>query len=254
MSHFKYKDKTCYYEEHGNGTPLLLLHGNTASSKMFQDVIEPFASDYTVILIDFLGHGKSERVDEFAADLWFDEALQIIAFLEQKNYKNVNLIGSSGGAIVAINVALERPDLVHKVIADSFEGKAPLKEFVENIAEERRLSKRDENGKAFYHAMHGEDWEGVVDNDTTAILSHAKSIGSFYHKPLNELRTPILLTGCREDEFAKLIDPNFYEKTYSSLIKEIGSGELHIFEGGSHPAMLACKKAFIIKAKDFLSD
>ncbi|SDN62660.1 alpha/beta fold hydrolase [Acetanaerobacterium elongatum] len=252
MSYFIYKEKACYYEEYGNGTPLLLLHGNTASSKMFQDAIEPLATDFKVVLLDFLGHGKSERVDELAADLWFDEALQVIALLEQKHYKNVNLIGSSGGAIVAINVALERPDLVHKVIADSFEGKAPLKELVENIAEERRLSKQDGNGKAFYRAMHGEDWEGVVDNDTAAILRHAKNIGSFYHKPLSKLHIPILFTGCKEDEYAKLIDPNFYEKTFASLIKEIGSGELHIFEGGRHPAMLGCKEEFIMKAKDFL--
>ena len=48
---------------------------------------------------------------------------------EESNYKKVNLIGTSGGALVAINVALERPDLVNKIVADSFEGEFALDHF-----------------------------------------------------------------------------------------------------------------------------
>jgi pimeloyl-ACP methyl ester carboxylesterase len=253
MPYFKYNYKSCYYEEHGEGTPLLFLHGNTASSKMFSDVVAPFAKDYKVVLIDFIGHGKSDRVEKFASDLWFDEALQVIAFLEQVQYKKVNLIGSSGGALVAINVALERPDLVYKIIADSFEGEVPLHEFVQNIVEEREASKQNEFGKMFYYAMQGEDWERVVDNDTIAINEHAKTIGKFFHKPLNELHTKILLTGSKEDEFVKLVHPDFYLKTYSELIKKMGNGEMHIFDQGRHPALLSNQVEFVKLAKAFLS-
>jgi pimeloyl-ACP methyl ester carboxylesterase len=253
MPYFKYNNKSCYYEEHGEGTPLLFLHGNTASSKMFSDVVAPFAKDYKVVLIDFIGHGKSDRVEKFASDLWFDEALQVIAFLEQVQYKKVNLIGSSGGALVAINVALERPDLVYKIIADSFEGEVPLQEFVQNIVEEREASKQDKFGKMFYYTMQGEDWESVVDNDTNAIYEHAKTIGKFFHRPLNELHTKVLLTGSKEDEFAKSVHPNFYMETYSKLIEKIGDGDIYIFEKGGHPALLSNKDEFVKLAKDFLS-
>ena len=253
MPYFKYNDKSCYYEEHGEGTPLLFLHGNTASSKMFCDMVEPFAKDYKVVLIDFVGHGKSDRVEKFATDLWFDEALQVIAFLEQVQYKKANLIGSSGGALVAINVALERPDLVHKVIADSFEGEVPLQEFVQNLVEERETSKQDKGGEMFYYTMQGEDWESVVDNDTIAIYEHAKTIGKFFHKPLNRLHTKMLLTGSKEDEFVKLVDSDFYIKTYSKLIGKMGYGEMHIFDQGGHPALLSNKDEFVKLAKDFLS-
>jgi len=253
MPYFKYNDKSCYYEEHGEGAPLLFLHGNTASSKMFSDVVESFATDYKVVLIDFVGHGKSDRVEKFATDLWFDEALQVIAFLEQVQDKEVNLIGSSGGALVAINVALERPDLVCKVIADSFEGEVPLQEFVQNVVEERETSKQDQAGKMFYYTMQGEDWESVVDNDTIALYEHAKTIGKFFHKPLNELHTKMLLTGSKEDEFVKLVHPDFYLKTYSKLIEKMGDGEMYIFDQGRHPALLSNKDEFVKLAKDFLS-
>lgn len=69
MPYFKYNDKSCYFEEHGKGMPLLFLHGNTASSKMFSDLVAPFVEDYKVVLIDFVGHGKSDRVEHFSTDL-----------------------------------------------------------------------------------------------------------------------------------------------------------------------------------------
>ncbi|SNT28003.1 Pimeloyl-ACP methyl ester carboxylesterase [Anaerovirgula multivorans] len=252
MPYFKYNDKSCYFEEQGEGIPVLFLHGNTASSNMFYDVIETYTKDYKVILIDFLGHGKSDRVEKLNTDLWYDEALQVIAFLEQTKYKKVHLIGSSGGALVAINVALERPDLVDKVIADSFEGEIPIKEFTQNVIADRTVSKQDEGAKEFYFSMHGSDWESIVDNDTMAIYEHAKSIGKFFHKPLSTLHSEILLTGSKEDEFVSLINPDYFSTVYTNLIEKIGHGEMHIFPKGGHPALLSNRDEFVMIAKKFL--
>lgn len=253
MPYFIYNKKSCYYKEQGEGAPLLFLHGNTASSNMFDDVIRLFCNEYNAITIDFLGHGKSDRVKKFSTDLWHDEALQVIAFLEQSQYKKVNLIGSSGGALVAINVALERPDLVDKVIADSFEGEFPLKEFTQNVVEEREASKNDEVTKAFYYAMHGDDWESVVDNDTDAIYEHAKTIGFFFYKPLNMLNSKVMFTGSKEDEFISFIDSNYFYSVYSSMIEKIGHGEIFIFDKGGHPALLSNSSEFFMVAKKFLN-
>ncbi len=254
MPYFKYSGKNVFYKEIGEGKPIVFLHGNTASSKMFDEIIGLFSDDFKVILLDFLGHGKSDRVGAFAVDLWFDEALQVIAFLEQMSYSKVNLIGSSGGALVAINVALERPDLVDKVIADSFEGEKPLVEFVQNIKEEREISKQDEATKSFYSQMHGEDWESVVDNDTNAMYEHLHTIGKFYHKSLSELQSKILLTGSKEDEFVQLINPNFYEQTFSDFLDNIGHGKMHIFEKGGHPAILSNPIEFSHIAREFFNE
>lgn len=130
-------------------------------------------------LIDFLGHGKSDRLHEFPADLRFYEAQQVIAFLKEKHFSNVDIIGSSGGALVAINVALEAPQLISKVIADSFEGETPLKQFTEHVVADRELSKHNEEAKSFYQYMQGHDWESVVDNDTSLYVTTRKSAGSF---------------------------------------------------------------------------
>lgn len=252
MSFFQYNNNNCWYEEFGTGTPLLLLHGNTASSKMFGGIVAPLRQHFKVILIDFLGHGKSQRLKRFPTELWYEEAQQVITFLEQKKYRDVSLLGCSGGALVAINVALERPALVKRLIADSFEGEKPIKAFTANIVEERDASKRDPGAIRFYQMMQGDDWESVVDNDTQAMAEHAKTGNSFFHQPLSELKAEILLTGSMEDEFITAVASDFYEATYGAMIQKIGHGTMNLFAHGGHPAMMSNQNEFIDLAKNFL--
>jgi len=253
MSFISFSNRRIYYNEIGTGSPLLLLHGNTASSSMFAQITEKYASDFKVILFDFLGHGKSDRLHEFPADLWFNEAEQVIAFLREKQYSAVNLIGSSGGALVAINVALEAPELVNRVIADSFEGEKPVKAFIERVKMERENSKCDQNIRMFYASMHGSDWEQVVDNDTSAIIRHEKEIGTYFHKNLQSLKPEILLTASKEDEFICAAAPDSLEKFYGELISKIGHGEIHLFDTGVHPAMLSNPDEFYHMSVAFLT-
>lgn len=254
MAYFKYKSSNIYYEETGTGIPLLMLHGNTASSAMFSGIAEKYSESFKVILIDFLGHGKSDRLEEFPTDLWFDEAQQVIAFLKAKDYRNVDVIGCSGGALVAINVALEEPLLLSKIVADSFEGEVPLKAFTANLAADREHSKYNENAKMFYQYMQGDDWEKVVDNDTRAIVRHEKEIGKFFHKDLSNLKPDILLTGSKQDEFTACISPSYFEETYEEMLLKIGHGAMHLFETGGHPAMMSNQDEFVSLSKAFFAD
>ena len=65
MSYFEYRGKSVYYGEYGQGTPLIFLHGNTASSKMFELLMPLYSEKFRCILIDFLGNGKSDRIENF---------------------------------------------------------------------------------------------------------------------------------------------------------------------------------------------
>ncbi len=251
MPYFDYAGKRCYYERHGKGMPLLLLHGNTASSKMFSGAVEYFADMFQVILIDFLGHGKSDRLKKFPADLWYEEGRQVSAFLEQKQISQAFIIGSSGGAQAAINAALEMPERISKIVADSFEGETPLPLFVDSVKSDREYAKQNEQMRMFYETMHGSDWERVVDCDTEAIIAHAKEIGQFFHKPLSHLQADILLTGSRKDDLIGLVSPDFLEEIYQRMLGKIGHGEMLLFPTGGHPAMLTNLPAFAEAAKKF---
>lgn len=253
MSYFSFDGKNIFYEEFGSGIPLLFLHGNTASSKMYGEISKKYVHDFKVILIDFLGHGYSDRLSEFPADLWYYEAQQVIAFLRHKCYKKANLIGSSGGALVALNVALEAPELVAKVIADSFEGEKSDKRFTENLLSDRNKAMNDEGAKGFYAFMHGEDWENVVRNDTLAVIKHGKEIGRFFHRPLSQLKSEVLLTGSKNDSFMYSISDNYYETVYGKMLEQIPGSKMHLFESGDHPAIITNSDLFYGVSMEFLA-
>lgn len=137
MAYFNYQDKSVFYEEYGQGEPLIFLHGNTASSKMSELLMPLYEENFRCILIDFLGNGQSDRVESFTPDMWHDEALQTVALTEHLQCGKASLIGTSGGAWAAVNAALERPDLFHVVIADSFDGRTLNEDFSANLLSER---------------------------------------------------------------------------------------------------------------------
>jgi pimeloyl-ACP methyl ester carboxylesterase len=66
---FSYNGKKIFYETQGDGKPLVFLHGNTSSSKLFKPML-PLYKDFQVILIDFLGYGRSDRLKKFPVELW----------------------------------------------------------------------------------------------------------------------------------------------------------------------------------------
>ncbi len=248
MPYFKYQDKNVFFEEIGEGLPLLLLHGNTASSKMFNSVVDLYKNDFKLILIDFLGHGNSDRLDSFPIDFWYDEAMQAATLLKQNNYGKVNIIGTSGGALAALNIALEYGDLVGKIIADSFEGEKALDIVAEITPDDRRQLKLNQDQVDFWYDNHGSDWESVIDNDTDVMLRHHKSIGNFFHKDLSLINVPTMLTASLKDEFAEFVD---FDLTYGNMKARIPDCKLHFFQTGGHPAMLSNAEEFFDVAKKF---
>lgn len=234
MSYFYYQSKRIYYTESGNGAPVLFLHGNTASSKMFELLLPLYEERFHVILIDFLGHGRSDRLEKFPADLWMEEARQTTALLAYLKLGKVSLVGTSGGAWAAINAALERPDLVGKVVADSFDGRTLADDFARNLVLERASAKKDEMGVGFYEWCQGDDWERVVDMDTEAMIQCAEKKLPLFIKPLNELKVPLLLMGSEEDEMCR---KDFLEE-YDAIAKETGA-QIQIFPTGNHPSLLS---------------
>ena len=242
MSYFRYEDKQIYYEESGEGSPLVLLHGNTSCGKMFDPIVPVFAAKYRVIVPDFLGNGRSERIEKWPSDLWFDWAKQVKALCNHLGLKKVKLIGSSGGALAAINVALEYPELVESFIADSFEGLKADHEITEQIRNGRAQAKTFGGFVDYLKTLHGDDWEQVFDADTDAVLRHAEQIGEFLHKPIDELKVPMLLTGSLEDD---MFPKDHCKVLFDEICAKTSLAKAHIFEHGGHPAMLSNMDEFV---------
>ena len=244
-----YQNRRVYYQEYGSGFPLLLIHGNSVSSKLFASLKKSFKQDFRVILFDFPGHGKSSRLEKFNTDFWFynsEVAFQLIKFLQ---LEKVFVLGTSGGALVGINLALEHPEVVEFLIADSFEGAYPDKNWIGGLREERRTDKKKYLAKLFWLFNHGLDWSKVVDQDTDVNIEFFETNKPFFHKDISELSVPTLFTGSLQDEYIDNI-----EKRYSTLTKRNPAIKTKFFETGSHPAILAHKGEFKNLLLEYMKD
>lgn len=248
MALFKYHSKKIYYEVIGDGKPLVMLHGDTASSKMFEMLIPMYQQYFQIILIDFLGNGKSDRIEQFPANLWITQADQVIALIEYLKTKEVNLLGTSGGAWVAINTALKRPDLIKKVIADSFDGRTLHKNFVKDLMQKREFAKHNAFAKQFYEWCQGSDWENVVNLNTQALVECAQKQIPLFYKPLEALKTPILFTGSLEDDMCRKDIAAEYEK----MKNKVSNGTIYLFKTGKHPAVVTNAEKFVEIVKTFI--
>lgn len=101
-----------YYEVCGRGNPIILLHGNRQSHKIFNTLKNMLSKSNKVYLIDTRCHGKSEDT-EISYDLMSDD---IIKFIDKLNIKKPILYGFSDGAITALLVSIKREDLIDKLI------------------------------------------------------------------------------------------------------------------------------------------
>ena len=235
MSYFKYQSKKIFYKEIGQGRPLIMLHGDTASSRMFEPLLPLYQENFRVILLDFLGNGHSDRVEGVPDNLWVTQAEQIVALIEHLKMEKVSLLGTSGGAGVAVNTALKRPDLIDRVIADSFDGRTLHETFAEDLVKERNSAKQDMQARQFYEWCQGKDWERVVDLNTQALLKCAADHLPLFVKPLEMLRAPILFLGSRQDDMCR----RDIEEEYLEMNQLVQNGKIHIFETGGHPAVLS---------------
>jgi pimeloyl-ACP methyl ester carboxylesterase len=107
-----------YYELHGAGRPLVLLHGGLGSGEMFGPVVPLLAAGgYLVILPDLQGHGRTADIDRpLDIRLMADD---IAALVQHLGFDRVDVMGYSLGAGVALFTAVQYPELVRKVIVTS---------------------------------------------------------------------------------------------------------------------------------------
>lgn len=103
-----------WYDQRGDGEPLALLHPGGADARAWGPNIDALAARFAVFTPERRGHGRTADVE---GPITYELMAQdTIAFLEQVVAAPAHLVGCSGGAIVALLVALRRPDLARRVI------------------------------------------------------------------------------------------------------------------------------------------
>ena len=114
-----------YYEIHGDGDPILLLHHGFGCSKMWKDIYPSLVvKGYRVIMYDRRGYGQSERgpdFEEYYVDDNFRTASikELAILMEIINIDSFHLIGQCEGGVIAIDYADKYPDQINTIITSS---------------------------------------------------------------------------------------------------------------------------------------
>jgi len=113
-----------YYEIHGSGRPLVLLHGGLLTIDLnFGPLLEPLAAGRQVIAVELQGHGHTAdtgrpmTIEALAGD--------VIALLDHLGIAEADLFGFSLGGLVAYAIALGAPARVGKLIVASADAHRP---------------------------------------------------------------------------------------------------------------------------------
>lgn len=103
-----------YYEIHGRGEPLLLLHGFLDSSLVWKPFVENFADNNKVIVPDLRGHGRSTNpTNKFTHK---QSALDVYALLKELEIDSFRGVGISTGGMTLIHMATQQPERPESIV------------------------------------------------------------------------------------------------------------------------------------------
>lgn len=104
---------TLYYKKEGEGSCLILLHGNGESHQIFDELVYKLKQDFTVYAIDSRNHGENSVTNDYSYDTMAEDIYQLI---QKLNLTDVSIIGFSDGAIIALLLSLKYETLFQKMV------------------------------------------------------------------------------------------------------------------------------------------
>ena len=112
-----------YYEIHGSGSPILLIHGLGLDHAFWEPQVAEFSRTHQVIVYDLRGHGRSESPDfPYSIDHFADDLDQLLHFL---GLKKALLLGLSLGGRILIRFALKFPQEVGALVLADAQSETP---------------------------------------------------------------------------------------------------------------------------------
>lgn len=235
----KQEDKFRYLEE-GEGEPLVLLHGLFGALSNFQDLIEYFRHHNKVVVpilplfdLDLL-HTSVGGLEKF-----------VTKFLEQRDYKEINLLGNSLGGHVALMHVLRHPERIKSIILTGSSGlfESGMGDTYPKRGDYDYIRKKTE--LTFYDPavatkeLVDEVYETVnIRLKAIKIIALAKSaIRNNLGEELNQIQQPTLLIWGNNDA----ITPPFVGKEFQKLIP---NSELHFIDKCGHAPMMETPNEF----------
>ncbi len=147
-----------YYEIHGTGKPLILLHGGVGGIEMFGPNLPELAKTQRVIAVDLQAHGRTADIDR---PLRFElMAEDIAALLKHLGIETADIMGYSLGGGVALQTAIRHPEVVRKlvIVSAAFKREGWYPEVLASMAQMGAAAAEGMKQSPLYNLYPGVDW------------------------------------------------------------------------------------------------
>lgn len=246
MSTAKVNEIEMYYETHGQGEPLLMLHGFCLSSQMWSSFIQDFKDHFQLIIPDLRGHGRSTNPSRKFTHR--QAALDVFALLDHLGIGRFKAIGYSSGGMTLIHMATQQPNRMEAMVLISATSYFPkscreimAQYTVENLSREERDYYRkihfygDEQIRLLIEQFHNMKDSYNDMNFTSPFLSTITAKTLIIHGD----RDPYIPISIATDMYNSIhhaylwIIPNFgHDRIVSKHASEIKSTALEFLKGG----------------------
>jgi 3-oxoadipate enol-lactonase len=114
-----------YYEVHGNGEPVVLIHGLSMDCSTWFNQIPVLSQNYQVIVFDNRGVGQTDATNEgYSTEMMADDTVALLKFL---NVDSAHILGFSLGGMIAQIIALKYPEAVKSLLLNATAAQFPAK-------------------------------------------------------------------------------------------------------------------------------
>ena len=226
------------YEWDNDGEAVVLLHGGLSKTSSWDYLmVPPLEDEFHVFAYDRTGHGFT---GDQPGSLHFEfQCQEAIAYLEDVVKEPAHLIGYSDGGIIALMVAIKRPELVKSIVAigANYHYSAPLKDFLE-----ARVSEEDQ---AEYNLI-SPDAPHTLLEKTIRMNEIWKTEPDISLSEIVSIQCPVLVMAGDDDVIA-------HDHTIS-LYEALPLGQLAVIPGTSHGLVKEKPALLIAVMMQFLED
>jgi pimeloyl-ACP methyl ester carboxylesterase len=257
MTYAKINELDLYYEEHGTGEPLVLLHGGIHAGEMFGAILPALSAGRRVITVDLQGHGHTADIDRpLRAEAMADD---IAALIEHLGLGRADVMGYSMGGLVALRCAIQHPERVRKLVVVSVpcsrEGNFPeVIATMDAMGPEAAAMIKQSPLYELYErvAPRPEDWERLIGK-----IAEAMKADYDWSEEVKGLEMPVLLVFADADsirpdhvvDFYRLLGGGLRDANWDGSLRS--QAQLAILPGATHydifasPALPAAVTPFL---------
>jgi len=232
-----------YYEIHGTGRPLVLLHGAFMSATVYPALAEGREG----IAVDLQGHGRTADIDR---PLTFEQmADDVAALLKHLKIEQTDVFGYSMGGKVGLALAIGHPELVRRLAVygttyKSFEESFPAAalEFFKQATPETFAPKEKELREPYEKMSPAPNWIGLA----AKILESMKGFKGFSPEQMRAIKAEVFI-GAGDHNDANL-------EHIVEMHKLIPKSQLAVFPNTEHKVLMTDPDKVLVQVKEFLDN